>query len=58
MKEAKIEVVGSIKPERKIQDNCLVYSGGGISPCIRARDYKDPVKVLVYEQNTPNRNDG
>ena len=27
--------------------NNRVYSGGGISPCINARDYKDAKKILV-----------
>lgn len=26
-----------------------VYWCGGYSPCITGRDYKDPIKVLVYE---------
>lgn len=38
--------IGSLEPDREIQDSVLVYSGGGISPAIRARDYKGPIKVL------------
>lgn len=26
-----------------------VYSEEGYSPCITGRDYKDPIKVLIYE---------
>lgn len=46
----KIIILGSLKPERKIQDNYLVYGGGGICPTLRARDYKDPKKVVVKNE--------
>lgn len=50
--------VGSLEPKRAIQDSVLVYSGGGISPTIRQRDYKGPIKVLVnYGQRESIRND-
>lgn len=39
--------VGSLEPDRKIQDSVLVYDGGGISPTIRSRDYKGAIKILV-----------
>lgn len=32
------------------EHNNRVYSWGGISPCISSREYKDPIKVLVYEK--------
>lgn len=47
----RIIVVGSEKPERKIQDRYQIYSGGGISPTLRARDYKDPPRVLIDERD-------
>ena len=27
-----------------------VYFEKGYSPCITSRDYKDPIKILVYEE--------
>lgn len=41
-----IKKVGSLDPQRKIQDTVLVYDGGGISPTIRARDYKGSIKII------------
>ena len=48
--------VGSLEPDRKIQDSVLVYGGGGISPTIRSRDYKGPIKVLEVEDGTETDN--
>lgn len=31
-----------------------VYSDKGYSPCIAGRDYKDPIKVLIYEKQYNN----
>jgi len=48
-----IIVVGSLDPSKAIQDECRVVDGGGISPTVRARDYKGPIKVLIRnEQRT------
>ena len=33
------------------ESNNRVYSGGGISPCINSRDYKDAVKVIKKSCN-------
>lgn len=43
----RIIVVGSLNPEKEVQDRVRVLSGGGICQAIRATDYKDPPKVLV-----------
>lgn len=43
----KIIVIGSLKPEKEVQDRTRVLSGGGICQALRATDYKDPPKVLV-----------
>ena len=40
-----IKKVGFLVPQRKRQDTVLVY-GGGISPTIRARDYKGSIKII------------
>lgn len=56
MKESGIIIIGSLEPDRKYQDNVRVVSGGGCSPCLLSRDYKDPIKVIVYEgTNKANR---
>lgn len=39
--------VGFLEPDRKIQDSVIVYGLEGISPTIRARDYKGAIKILV-----------
>lgn len=51
--------VGSLEPDRTIQDSVLVYDGGGISPTIRSRDYKGPIKILeiVHGKGKSNRDD-
>lgn len=43
----RIIVVGSLNPEKEVQDRVRVLSGEGICQAIRATDYKDPPKVLV-----------
>ena len=43
----RIIVVGSLNPEKEVQDRVRGLSGGGICQAIRATDYKDPPKVLV-----------
>ena len=52
----KIIVLGSTHPERKIQDNYLVYGIGGVAPTIRARDYKDAKRILVKSGKQSNKN--
>lgn len=42
----RIIVVGSLNPEKEVQDRVRVLSGG-ICQAIRATDYKDPPKVLA-----------
>lgn len=53
----RIIVVGSLNPEKEVQDRVRVLSGGGgICQAIRATDYKDPPKVLVeYTTHTTKR---
>lgn len=51
----RIIVVGSLNPEKEVQDRVRVLSGG-ICQAIRATDYKDPPKVLVeYTTHTTKR---
>lgn len=33
------------------EGNNRVYSWGGCCPCIRARDFKDPKKILVIDDD-------
>jgi len=44
-----IIVIGSLNPQKLVQDRVRVLSGGGICQTIRATDYKDPPKVLVED---------
>lgn len=46
--------VGFLEPDRKIQDSVIVYGLEGISPTIRARDYKGSIKVLENENKVDN----
>lgn len=51
----RIIVVGSLNPEKEVQDRVRGLSGG-ICQAIRATDYKDPPKVLVeYTTHTTKR---
>lgn len=51
----RIIVVGSLNPEKEVQDRVRVL-WGGICQAIRATDYKDPPKVLVeYTTHTTKR---
>lgn len=36
----------------KVHQGDYVVSGGGIAPTIRARDYKDPIRVLVTKKES------
>lgn len=40
-------VLGMLNPDSNYESNNRVYSSSGISPSIRARDYKDPPKILI-----------
>lgn len=44
--EPRIIVIGSLKPEKAVQDRVRVLSGQGICQALRATDYKDPPKVV------------
>ena len=49
-------VVGRLIPDSgKFHQNQEVFSGGGIACTIKATSYKDPPKVIVYEQNNSDR---
>lgn len=41
-----IVVVGSLNPEKEIQDRVRVLGVDGICQALRATDYKDPPKIL------------
>ena len=47
-----IEVIGH-EADRKIHDSDRVLGTGGVSPCLRARDYKEPLKVSVSLSEIP-----
>lgn len=48
MCENKIIILGVIPTETgKVHQQSRVVYGGGIAPCITARDYKDPIRTLV-----------
>lgn len=40
-------VLGMLNPDSNYESNNRVYSSSGISPSVRARDYKDPPKILI-----------
>jgi DNA (cytosine-5)-methyltransferase 1 len=44
--EIGLSVVGSLNPEKECQDRVRVFSSDGISPGLRATDYKDPTKIV------------
>lgn len=48
-----INVVGVIQPEvgsGKVHLQDYIYGSNGICPTLTARDYKDPRRILIYEQ--------
>ena len=47
----KVIVVGSTKPEKKIQQRERIISPSGCSPTIVATEYKDPTKVFIPENS-------
>lgn len=44
--ESGLSVVGSLNPEKECQDRVRVFGTDGISPGLRATDYKDPPKIV------------
>lgn len=42
-----IRVIGSLNPAKTCQDSVRVFSKYGIAPALRARDYKDPPKIIT-----------
>lgn len=51
MKSSGIEVIGSLNPNKKVQDRVRVLSRGGYCQSLRATDYKDPPKIVDYDGN-------
>ena len=43
----RIIVVGSLNPNKGVQDRVRVLDARGVSQALRATDYKDPVKIVV-----------
>ena len=50
----KIEIVGQMEGYEKVN---RVYSTIGIAPCITARDYKDPPKILIKDDSDASNTD-
>lgn len=46
--EQKIKVIGHYSESYR---SAQVVSGGGISPTLRARDYKDPIRIIEDHKN-------
>ena len=46
----KVSILGSLIPEKKVQDKCLVLDTGGVARAILATEYKAPIKIMVYEK--------
>jgi hypothetical protein len=55
-KDSGIKVIGSLNPQKEVQDRVRVLSFGGSCQSLRATDYKDPPKVLVLVQEKSNEN--
>ena len=51
-----IKVVGSLNPQKEVQDRVRVLSSGGSCQSLRATDYKDPPKILVLVKEKSNEN--
>ena len=49
-----IKVVGSLNPQKEVQDRVRVLSSGGSCQSLRATDYKDPPKILVLVKEKSN----
>jgi hypothetical protein len=49
-KPPRIEVIGHLKPAcdpDADRQRFRIYSGDGLSPCLQATDYKDPLNIVV-----------
>lgn len=46
-----IKVIGTLKPEKNVQDKVRVLDTSGMSQSLRATDYKSPVKILSDVSN-------
>lgn len=55
-KDSGIKVVGSLNPQKEVQDRVRVLSSGGSCQSLRATDYKDPPKILVLVKEKSNEN--
>ena len=55
-KDSGIKVVGSLNPQKEVQDRVRVLSSGGSCQSLRATDYKDPPKSLVLVKEKSNEN--
>jgi hypothetical protein len=54
--EKKIIVIGSLNPQKNVQDRVRVLHKGGGCQALRATDYKDPPKIVrKYEENNLHR---
>lgn len=52
MVESGIIVVASLNPHKECQDRVRIFGTGGVSPGLRATDYKDPPKILEVEDES------
>lgn len=51
MSESGIIVIGSLNQNKECQDRVRVFDAGGVSPGLRATDYKDPPKILEVKED-------
>lgn len=51
MSKSGIIVVASLNTNKECQDRVRIFSQGGVSPGLRATDYKDPPKILEFKEN-------
>lgn len=50
--ENEILAVGLLLPENdsgKLHQWCYIYSSGGVSPSLCARDFKTPIRIVVSD---------
>ncbi len=55
MSDNETKPIGILDPNGYEKIN-RVYWQGGFSPCVTGRDYKDPIKVLVYDKKYGEKN--
>ena len=48
-KSSGICVIGSLNPQKEVQDRVRVLSVRGCCQSLRATDYKDPPKILILD---------